>query len=287
MRRARLDGGVISPNAKGQAMANFTTHIGAGTVQAGVLATLTLAADVVAPENLVAVTLAGVLGSVLPDIDLKDSRASKTMFAGLGVFSSFVVLFAFAEKYSVVELMVLWLGTLVAVRYGLHALFHRLSVHRGVWHSLLAGLFLAAVTAIIMHYVLGRHEGVAWLGGGFLFLGYLQHLILDEIYSVDVMNRRIKSSFGTALKIFDSRYRAASAAMAAAAALALYMTPPANTFMEGITQRELWAGLNQRLLPEGKWFGIIPSSPHLAPRASDASGHRDITTGTLPERQTQ
>ena len=132
---------------EGRIMANFTTHIGAGTVQAGVLATLTLAADVVAPENLVAVTLAGVLGSVLPDIDLKDSRASKLMFAGLGVFSSFVVLFAFAEHHSVVELMALWLGTLVAVRYGLHALFHRLSVHRGVWHSLLAGVFWAALTA--------------------------------------------------------------------------------------------------------------------------------------------
>ena len=51
-------------------MANFTTHIGAGTVVSGALATLTLAADVVAPENLIAVTMAGVLGSILPDIDL-------------------------------------------------------------------------------------------------------------------------------------------------------------------------------------------------------------------------
>ena len=67
-------------------MANFTTHIAVGTVVAGGLATLTLAADVVAPENLVAVTMAGVLGSVLPDIDLKDSRPSRAMFAGLGVF---------------------------------------------------------------------------------------------------------------------------------------------------------------------------------------------------------
>ena len=61
-------------------MANFTTHIGVGTVVSGALATLTLAADVVAPENLVAVTMAGVLGSVLPDIDLKDSRPSRAMF---------------------------------------------------------------------------------------------------------------------------------------------------------------------------------------------------------------
>ena len=36
-------------------MANFPTHIVVGTVVAGSLATLTLAADVIAPENLVAV----------------------------------------------------------------------------------------------------------------------------------------------------------------------------------------------------------------------------------------
>ena len=265
-------------------MANFTTHIGAGTVQAGVLATLTLAADVVAPENLVAVTLAGVLGSVLPDIDLKDSRASKLMFAGLGVFSSFVVLFAFAEKLSVAELMLLWLGTLVGVRYGLHALFHRLSVHRGIWHSLLAGVFLAAVTAATMKYALGRHEGVAWLGAGFLFLGYMQHLVLDELYSVDVTNRRIKSSFGTALKFYDNRYPAASVAMAVAAVAALFVTPSTKTFVEGITQKQLWVGLNQRLLPEGKWFGVFPTSHFAANRSNAANGSNGaITTGTLPE----
>lgn len=265
-------------------MANFTTHIGAGTVQAGVLATLTLAADVVAPENLVAVTLAGVLGSILPDIDLKDSRASKAMFAGLGVFTSFVVLFAFAERFSVVELMIIWLGTLVAVRYGFHWLFHRLSVHRGVWHSLLAGVFWAAITAFTMHFILGRHEGVAWLGAGFLFLGYMQHLILDDVYSVDVMNHRIKSSFGTALKFYDGRYRAASAAMAVAAVAAVYVAPSTKTFVDGISERELWAGLNQRLLPHGKWFGVLPSTQFVWSR-SGARSESQITTGTLPDRQ--
>src|SRR5690348_4789180 len=101
-------------------MANFTTHIGVGTVAAGALATLTLAADVIAPENLIAVTMAGVLGSVLPDIDLKESRPSRAMFAGLAVFFSFAVLFTFATTRSVAELWVMWLGTMAFVRYGLH-----------------------------------------------------------------------------------------------------------------------------------------------------------------------
>jgi hypothetical protein len=214
------------------------------------------------------------------------------MFAGLGVFASFVVLFSFAERFSVIELMLMWLGTLVAVRYGLHALFHRLSVHRGVWHSLLAGVFFAAMTAVTLKFVLGRHEGVAWLGAGFLFLGYLQHLVLDEIYSVDVMNHRIKASFGTALKVFDSRYRAASAAMAIAAVAAISITPSTKTFVEGITQRQLWAGLQQRMLPQDKWFGVFPSPRYVwnrsgeASRAGDRTGGSDITTGTLPEPST-
>ena len=98
-------------------MANFPTHIAIGTVVSGGLATVTLAADVVGPENLVAVTLAGVLGSVLPDIDLKDSRPSRAMFSGLAVFFAFAVLFSLEKPYSVAEMIILWLGTLVGVRY--------------------------------------------------------------------------------------------------------------------------------------------------------------------------
>lgn len=265
-------------------MANFTTHIAAGTVVAGGLATLTLAADVVAPENLIAVTMAGVLGSVLPDIDLKDSRPSRAMFAGLGIFFSFAVLFCFATKYSIAELWILWLGTLLFVRYGLHAVFHRLSVHRGIWHSLLAAAFSAAATAVIYKTVLGRHEGVAWLAAGFMFIGYIVHLTLDEMYSVDVMDIRIKSSFGTALKLIDTRHPWASAAMAAAAALAVWATPSAQTFVDGISSRDLWAGLNRRLLPEQSWFGLIDARRGIAAAPQAAS---PITTGAIPEARAQ
>lgn len=224
-------------------MANFTTHIAIGTVVSGALATLTLAADVIAPENLVAVTMAGVLGSVLPDIDLKDSRPSKAMFAGLAIFFSFAVLFTSATQFSIAELWLLWLGTLVSIRYGLHAIFHRLAVHRGIWHSLAAAVFSAVATAIVFKNLLGRPDGVAWLAGGFLFVGYLVHLSLDEIYSVDVMDVRIKSSFGTALKLVDTRHPTATIAMLAATALAVWVSPSPKVFIDGISSQTMWAGL--------------------------------------------
>ncbi|MEM1371580.1 MAG: metal-dependent hydrolase, partial [Pseudomonadota bacterium] len=238
-------------------MANYATHIGVGTVVSGVLATLTLAADVVGHESLLAVTLAGVVGSVLPDIDLKDSRASRMFFSGIGWFFSFCILFVAAMEFSIAELWILWLGSLVLVRYGLHAIFHRVSVHRGTWHSLLAGAMCATLTAIIFHHVMGKHEGVAWLAGGFMFIGYLTHLTLDEIYSVDFLDRRLKRSFGTALKVIDRRYPVHTTVMAAFTAVALAVAPSPTAFVDGISSRDLWAGLNARLLPEERWFGVM------------------------------
>ncbi|MBA4130150.1 MAG: metal-dependent hydrolase [Hyphomicrobium sp.] len=263
-------------------MANFTTHIAVGTVVSGALATLTLAADVIAPENLIAVTMAGVLGSVLPDIDLKDSRPSKAMFSGLGIFFSFAVLFSFATKFSIAELWILWLGTLVLFRYGLHTAFHHLAIHRGIWHSILAAIFSAGATAVVFYYVLGRHEGVAWLAGAFLFLGFITHLILDELYSVDVMDTRVKASFGTALKLFDRRYPYASLGMLAATVAILSVTPPTKTFTEGLSSRNLWAGLNERLLPQDKWFGILDRNSGLA-KVGTTAPPSNVTTGSIPE----
>jgi membrane-bound metal-dependent hydrolase YbcI (DUF457 family) len=275
-------------------MANFTTHIAVGTVVSGALATLTLAGDVIAPENLVAVTMAGVLGSVLPDIDLKDSRPAQAMFGGLAVFLSFVVLFTVAYKFSIAEMWLIWLGTLVGVRYGGQALFHRFSYHRGIWHSILAAVFFWFLTAVLFKYALNRHEGVAWLAGGFMFMGYMTHLILDEIYSVDVFDARVKASFGTAVKLFDRKNMGDTAVVALAAVAAFVFTPPAKTFVEGITSRGLWSSLQQKLLPRDQtWFRVMTMAENSAPAgpamkvradgsASPIQAPSGITTGSIP-----
>src|SRR5262249_20540363 len=192
----------------------------------------------------------------VPDIDLKDSRPSRALFAGLAVFFSFCVLFFVAPRYSIAEMWVAWLGTLAFVRYGLHSVFHHFSYHRGIWHSIVAALFFWFLTAIIYHKLLGFHEGVAWLAGGFVFVGYLTHLILDELYSVDVYDTRLKASFGTALKLYDGKHLGESAVVAGLAVLAFMATPPSQAFVDGITSPQLWAGLHSRLLPRHHWFGM-------------------------------
>jgi membrane-bound metal-dependent hydrolase YbcI (DUF457 family) len=271
-------------------MANFPTHIAVGTVVSGALATVTVAADMVAPENIVAVTLAGVLGSVLPDIDLKDSRPSRAMFAGLAVFFSFAVLFSLERQYSIAEMLILWMGTLLAVRYIAKEIFFHFSYHRGIWHSLLATVFCAFLTAWIYSSLLGRNAGVAWLAAGFMAIGYLTHLTLDEIYSVDVMDTRIKASFGTALKPVDFKHPGHSTAMGVATVLVFLMTPPTSMFLESITSRGLWNGLQHRLLPHDKWFGVdwrstawLPDLPFRARAKTEAvpAATSPISTGSI------
>ena len=239
-------------------MANFPTHIAIGTLVAGTMATLTLAVDAVAPENLVAVTLAGVLGSVLPDIDLKESRPARAMFSGLAVFFAFAVLFSVAGQYSVAEMLLLYVGTLLAVRYGAKYVFFKFSYHRGIWHSILAAVFVSFATAAAFYYVLRRPDAVAWLAAGFMFIGYMTHLLLDEIYSVDVMDTRLKQSFGTAIKLVDRNHWGHTGAMAVATVLAFLVTPPSSLFVKNISSQSMWSSLQKQLLPpRGQpWFGI-------------------------------
>jgi hypothetical protein len=275
-------------------MANFPTHIAVGTIVSGSLATVTLAADVVGPENLVAVTVAGVLGSVLPDIDLKDSRPSQAMFSGLAVFFAFAVLFSLQTPYSVAEMMVLWLGTLFAVRYVAHNVFHHFSYHRGIWHSVLAALFCACLTAVIYRRMLGRPDGVAWLAAGFMFVGYLTHLVLDELYSVDVSDTRIKASFGTALKLMDPKHPGHSSGMAIATVLMFLLAPPMGTFVQSVTSPTLWSGLQHRLLPQDKWFGVdwrgmawLPDMPFLPKTTVMPAGTSPLATGSIAPPATE
>jgi membrane-bound metal-dependent hydrolase YbcI (DUF457 family) len=267
-------------------MANFPTHIAIGTLVSGTLATFTLAVDAVAPENLVAVTLAGVLGSVLPDIDLKESRPARAMFSGLAVFFAFVVLFSVAGHYSVAEMLILYVGTLVAVRYGAKFVFFKLSYHRGIWHSILAALFVSFATAAAFYYVLKRPDAVSWLAAGFMFVGYMTHLILDEIYSVDVMDTRLKLSFGTAVKLLDRKHLGHTGAMAVATVAAFLVTPPSSIFVKNISSQSMWASLQKQLLPPaGKpWFGVdIAGLSSKAMHRSDvaAPATSPISTGSV------
>lgn len=235
-------------------MANFNTHLAVGAVASGLGATMTMAAGVVPQDQILTLTVAGIIGSVLPDIDLEKATPSRMLFSGLGVVFAFAVLFQFTKQYSIAELWLVWLGVYAFIRYIVFYIFHKRTSHRGIFHSLLAGAFFAAFTAVIFDQAFNEDPLISWFAALFVFGGYIVHLTLDEISSVDFEGKTIKKSFGSALKLFEWNSMRASLAMAAAFVLVLIATPTTQPFRTVVTTKNVIVFLQDRLLPKGDWF---------------------------------
>ena len=89
-------------------------------------------------------------------------------------------------------------------------------------------------------------------------LGYFVHLILDEIYSVDLGNRRMKKSSGTALKfgMFKNRQQQIhTVVIYALIPLLLMVAPNTDMIQTALFSHEAWLTFTDIILPyDGKWF---------------------------------
>ncbi len=183
-------------------MANFNTHLMGAVAVSGVTATALVMTGMFPHQAVIGYFVLGVIGGLLPDIDSPNSIPVRIAFAALAVVAGFLLVFAFGRHYSLVELLALWLGCFLLLRYGVFVLLDRLTVHRGLIHSIPAGIGFGLTTTLVAYYVFNAAVIHAWLCGAFVTLGFIVHLLLDEFYSVDLFGKKLlKSSFGTALSL--------------------------------------------------------------------------------------
>jgi membrane-bound metal-dependent hydrolase YbcI (DUF457 family) len=258
-------------------LANFQTHITVGVLTSGLISTVAMAAAVVTPSDAIFLTIAGTIGSIMPDIDLEGSKQSRTVFGGFGIFFAFIALFHYSQFLSIAELCLLWLAIFVTVRYFIWRLFHEFTVHRGLFHSLLANIFFGVTGATIFYNLLEKSDTVAWMGGAIIFIGALTHLLLDELYSIDFAGNRVKRSFGTALKLFDYKKPTSAILMTVVLAGIMYVAPPAGNFYTLVKSSDNWMYLQTRLLPKGKWFDI----KELRMKLADSDDEAPEITGSI------
>ncbi len=230
-------------------MANFKTHFFVASVASGIASITVLATGLASLRQALTYFAIGLIGGLLPDIDADNSAPVRLLFNGLALGLAFVTVFYLVDQLSIVELVLAWGGTYVAIRYLAFALFTRFTVHRGIFHSILAAVFFASLTASVVSHGFGSHAQIAWLSGSFLFMGYLVHLILDEVYSVDLLNRRVKRSFGSALKIVSLKRVWPSLALGAATCAVLLTTPNFSTFVDTTFDDRFYENISTRLLP--------------------------------------
>lgn len=231
-------------------MANFKQHLSFGVIVTAALTSPLLAAGYVTTTQASLLWLCGIIGSIIPDVDSDTAFAQDLLFTGLTVFTIFTVLENYGYNRSGLEILLLIFGSLGAIQ-GVRLLFKKLSVHRGVFHSILGACFFGLLTCVTTWFVHQVPPMVAWLAALFMFIGVLLHLILDEIFSVDFMNMEIKKSFGSALKVTNFRTWRASLGLLIPLIGLWWVAPPINGFMQILTQPETYHRMLDKFLPIG------------------------------------
>jgi membrane-bound metal-dependent hydrolase YbcI (DUF457 family) len=144
------------------------------------------------------------LAGMLPDLDSDSGRPVKELFGLVAAIAPLLlvgrVLYWLklpADRETVMlALMVLYM----LVRYGVSQLVKAVSVHRGMFHSIPAMVIAGELAYISYPSDIPRVKLLMGLG---VIVGFLSHLLMDELWSVQVKGLKIglKSSSGTALKI--------------------------------------------------------------------------------------
>ena len=217
-------------------MANFNTHLNTAVIITGLTSATLLSAGHIELKGALWLWFLGSIGGLLPDIDSDNSTSLDTIFNLFALSAVLLVLNYITTELiieiSFIELIVVPLLVYGFMKYIIRPIFEWITVHRGSCHSLLFILLCALLTTQVTWKLNDQSTTqaavFAWLTGGFILLGGLIHLLLDEIYSVDLSNVTIKRSFGTALKIADFDNKLITLASVIAIAGLIYVAPPSK-----------------------------------------------------------
>jgi membrane-bound metal-dependent hydrolase YbcI (DUF457 family) len=161
------------------------------------------------------------LGGVLPDLDSDSGVPQRELFGLAAAAVAFLALRPLEEHgYALEERAVLAGAVYPFVRYGLREIFGRLTVHRGMFHSIPA-LFIAGLAVFLLDHGPSPLARLVLAGG--TMLGFLSHLLLDELWAIDFMGFRLRLNrfAGSALKLFSPSWPATLIAYLVLAALGL------------------------------------------------------------------
>ncbi len=193
-------------------MASFTTHISFG-IALGVGSIIALASFALVPSGwslYFLIALAAIVGAIMPDIDSDTGVPFHITFGSLAVVAGGLA-FLYALKNTPGDYKFLIGAPLFAIFFiwvVIGAIFKKLTHHRGMAHSIPA----AVLAGLIVFLFAGRSGFEAWsafLLGVSLTLGYILHLILDEVCSVVNFHGTLfvpNKALGSALKFTSKNH---------------------------------------------------------------------------------
>lgn len=147
------------------------------------------------------------LGGLLPDLDSDSGVPVRELFGLLAAAAPFLLVGRLASSgFSLEQILVILAAAYLFIRYGLSTYFKHVTVHRGMFHSVPA--MLIAGLAVYLAY--DGSDWLRWYFAGGIMLGFLSHLVLDEICAVDFSGVKITLNrfAGSALKLTSPSWKA-------------------------------------------------------------------------------
>jgi hypothetical protein len=131
------------------------------------------------------------VGGLLPDLDSDSGVPVRELFGISATAIAAAAFFPLRDRLGLTaeQALVIVIAVYFLIRYGVSMLFGKLTAHRGMFHSLPA-MGIAGLTV----YLLFPTTDVLlklYLAGG-VMVGFLSHLVLDEIYAVDFMGAKLR-----------------------------------------------------------------------------------------------
>ena len=183
-------------------MAAFRTHITVSTLGGIGVAAAGYNYGIPLESCLLALGLCSVSG-MLPDLDSSSGIPFRESVAFISAFVPMLLISRFQHFGWDRETIILAAALIyIGIRFGIAEVFRRYTVHRGMWHSLPAAASVGLLAFLITD---DRDLILRCYWGGAAVAGFMSHLILDEIYSVNFRGVRLKNSFGTAVKLWSRR----------------------------------------------------------------------------------
>jgi LexA-binding, inner membrane-associated putative hydrolase len=143
------------------------------------------------------------VGGLLPDLDSDSGVPVRELFSLAAVLVPLLMWRRLMNAHFSDEDLFLFLaGVYVTIRYGLSRVFKHLTVHRGMYHSVPAMLIAGLVVYLSYQHPSLRTRLFFAVG---TMIGFLSHLVLDEMCSVDFHGVTIKLNkyAGSAVKFFS------------------------------------------------------------------------------------
>ncbi|MBS3951597.1 MAG: metal-dependent hydrolase [Methylomicrobium sp.] len=219
-------------------MANFKTHLSVATFASTAFAGGLFQISAVDAVDIPRLIFFGVMGGLLPDVDAENSVPARRLFNSLAFLAAGLILSRQTNQMPAEQLFSYALIAALLVRYPLFYVFRKTTKHRGVFHSLLGALFFGFLVTCLSHWFLDWDNLQSWYNGIFIGFGFIVHLCLDEIYSVNLSGLRMKKSFGTALKLFSYNDMLASGLLLVAVIALMSVTPSAESLGQAFTKSD-------------------------------------------------